>query len=520
MIPALILLSNQTDPIHTDQAFNSTEIKQILAYWQDPDRHVQTDLHPDAPNQPLQSAKGAKWLYEYYKKREPGVRLSPKGNPAPKTQRHSQWDQWIAKIYQEDRERAQSVSQSLNDIEKGFFGPPIPELPRQTSTPADLKALAGDPPSFFDVEKPQSHLIRFTDTTVSLSDGPSIRDGYPFLRNTLGVANVGTPVSDANLNALTYAAGLDGTIGKVMQAVSNLEGGFDSVNTYDTGLISVGFIQFACLENGSGALGRLLQSYKTRQPATFQTDFRQFGIDVTAFGHLVAIHPETGEELVGARAAETIAADKRLTAVFQRAGKNSRPYQIEQLRMAQRLFDPRFQKFTATINGQSFNIFVNDVIRSEAGLATIMDRLINTGSIGDLANAVTALATETGAKTISDVARYEDVLIGNLSYRRDFTKVATLNRPASSLSYSSVRPKSSISGSLNPGLEPMPVFPGFNVEISAQPGAPEFNKNGLKSKPSSNTKSPTVQKAEPNETKAVTEKPDDKVGMPITAVGG
>ncbi len=492
----------------------------VVENWAKSGRYQVSDTHPEAPFQVLQSAEGATWLYNYYKSREPGVRLTPKGNPSPKTAQHSQWDQWLSRIYQEDRDRLELVADSLNEIEKGFFGPPVPEQPRSNSTPAELKSLAGAPPSFFSVVRQKTHLVRFNETNVSLTDGPGVREGYPFLRNTSGISNAGTPVSDANLNTLVLAAGLDSTIGKVMQAVSNLEGGFDSVNTYDTGFVSVGFIQFACLSNGSGSLGRLLQSYKSRQPSNFYTDFHQFGIDVTVYGHLVAIDPDSGAELVGSDAAQKIIEDKRLTAIFQRAGKVSKPFQIEQLRMAQRLFDPRFQKFSATINGQTMNLFVNDVIRSEAGLATVMDRLINTGSIGNIGQVVSTLAAQYNIKTTSEIASLEDLLINELSYRRDFTQIASLKKPSSSLSFTSVRPKSSISGSLSGGLEPMPVFPGFNVEISAQPGAPEFSKNGLNSKPSNNAKSKPTASAETKDKGTVAEKPDEKVGMPITAVGG
>ena len=62
----------------------------------------------------------------------------------------------------------------------------------------------------------------------------------------------------------------------ILAAVSSLEGGFDSIQTYDRAKFSWGFIQFA----GIGGLVAMLQQLKTDAPGQFETYFARYGIDV------------------------------------------------------------------------------------------------------------------------------------------------------------------------------------------------------------------------------------------------
>ena len=109
-----------------------------------------------------------------------------------------------------------------------------------------------------------------------------------------------------------------------MRAVSILEGGFDSVNTYDTGYVSVGFIQFASLKEGGGSLGAVLKNFKAADPLAFASDFHRFGVDVDETGHLVVVDPTSGAVATGAEANARIIEDKRLIAVFGRAGARAK----------------------------------------------------------------------------------------------------------------------------------------------------------------------------------------------------
>lgn len=154
-------------------------------------------------------------------------------------------------------------------------------------------------------------------------------------------------------------------------------GGFESVNTYDTGFDSIGFIQFITGEDGHGSLLEVLAREKAEQQKAYDADFRRFGVDVDAAGTLVAIDPASGAELSGAAAVLRVIEDKRLTAVFQRAGRRSQAFRVAQIEVAKSHYWPADDPLVVTVNGQTVTGRVSDVIRSEAGMATLFDPIIS-----------------------------------------------------------------------------------------------------------------------------------------------
>jgi hypothetical protein len=214
-----------------------------------------------------------------------------------------------------------------------------------------------------------------------------------------------------------------------MMAVSSLEGGFDSINTYDTGYVSVGFIQFACLAEGGGSLGGLMAQYKQEKPDKFEADFQRFGIDITPDGKLDVIDPDTAAEYHGPDAARKIIQDKRLIAVFERAAHVSDDFIAEQIRVAKSMFYPADDRVTLILGGSPMTVKVSDVFKSEAGLATIMDRKVNTGSIGRLGVILSAAADQTHATSVADLTKFEASLIEAMKYRTDFLKNTALTQP-------------------------------------------------------------------------------------------
>src|SRR5207244_4361894 len=114
---------------------------------------------------------------------------------------------------------------------------------------------------------------------ITYTDHHDVPSRYAYYRFSQGVQYLGTPVNsipESELSAAFSAAGVPPFESKVMRAVSPLEGGFESINTYDTGFLSVGFIQFATLSGGTGSLGPVLQREKESDPAAFEKDFRRF----------------------------------------------------------------------------------------------------------------------------------------------------------------------------------------------------------------------------------------------------
>lgn len=166
----------------------------------------------------------------------------------------------------------------------------------------------------------------------------------PYLVHASGIRDGGTSIRRLEEIHLLFAcAGVTDDVAKnVLIKVSAREGGFDAVNTWDTGYVSVGFIQFTFGENGAGSLRHVLQRMKddeallSEQPAhvnEFTQYFVDHGIDVRD-GHLYVRNPATGETKCDAEAVQVIIDDKRMTALFQDAGQKSRAFKLAQIREA------------------------------------------------------------------------------------------------------------------------------------------------------------------------------------------
>ena len=231
------------------------------------------------------------------------------------------------------------------------------------------------------------------------------------------------------MESIFQAAGVTDSQQRVMKAVSVLEGGFDSVNTYDTGYVSVGLLQFACLSKGSGSLGTVLLREKESDPQAFNQDFRQYGLDVTPTGSLVALDIDSGTVLEGPAAARKIISDKRLIAVFQHSGHKSRAFQVAQVSTAINQYYPGNDAIAVNVNGQVISGRVGDFVRSEAGMATLMDRKVNTGNLGPLASVLSQVGSQCGCRDASDFASHEREIVSAMKYRKDYTQDPSLSQP-------------------------------------------------------------------------------------------
>ncbi|MFX8844715.1 hypothetical protein ABTM93_19935, partial [Acinetobacter baumannii] len=83
---------------------------------------------------------------------------------------------------------------------------------------------------------------------------------------------------------------------------------------------------------------------------------------VSDSGELVALDLSSGNELSGQEAALKIVDDKRLVAVFQRAGSQSPSFKSAQLRTAKKLYYPGDDFITANFNGEPTKVRVGDFI--------------------------------------------------------------------------------------------------------------------------------------------------------------
>ncbi len=171
-----------------------------------------------------------------------------------------------------------------------------------------------------------------------------------YLLHPDGVRYGGRRAKDqADVFSLFREAGVTSPVARnVLLKVSGREGGFEAVNTWDTGYVSVGFIQFTTGPTSEGrSLVRVLERMqeseerKTKMNPARRNEFDYYfvkrGVCVED-GKLVVRDPATAKFLKGADAVNAIIEDKRLIAVFQNAGEHSRAFRVAQIQEAYRSY--------------------------------------------------------------------------------------------------------------------------------------------------------------------------------------
>lgn len=424
-------------PAQALQYFSPDGRDQVMAFWAGPGRYVAGPL-PDASEngswRARQTAEGSTWIWQYNRAIRPG-KINPSADPEAQNDQQAAWDAWIDRKVALDYWLAEQDAAQKNAAELGrpVAGPSAARPADPGPMPADLRQIAGEAPAFARAVQPLVHTISFSDgLRLNYQDNVSMRRKFAYFRFHEGVQSMGTRMRDIPANEienLLRAAGISESESRVMKAVSLLEGGFDSVNTYDTGFVSVGFIQFAALSAGSGSLGEVMRRMKIDSPAAFEAHFQDFGLDVAPNGQLVALDPSSGAEFVGPQANSKIISDKRLAAVFQRAGQVSREFRVSQLKVAKEMYYPADDRITVSVGGRSLSARVRDIFRTEAGMATLMDRKVNTGRLAGLNEAVQAVMQRNGLDSIQKAAAFEYDLIRRMQYRKDYLKDIVLLKP-------------------------------------------------------------------------------------------
>lgn len=244
--------------------------------------------------------------------------------------------------------------------------------------------------------------------------------------NLGGISYEGS-VQPENLPVEEYEKiGLNRTQAKCLRIVSQHEGRFDAINSYDKATFSYGFIQFA---GNGGGLAPMLAMLKYRYPNTFNQRFQRYGIDVEyginnkgaiSKGNITVVNNQ-GTLLRGSEAEIHIARSLTLTAVFIRAAHDinvqraqiesaKRNYVTHALNLTAdfalrtiKVLDSSKQKIERTLVGEKADAFsqglefvtlksngriresvldftdtpLTDIIRTEKGIAALMDIVIN-----------------------------------------------------------------------------------------------------------------------------------------------
>jgi hypothetical protein len=431
----------QTD-IKPAPLFTDAERADISAFWKAPGRLSITavpDVDVNGPWVSRLTTDGSVWLLAYTRAVAGQAKIPPGQVPKGQTPEQEVWENWVKAKIAADQWNAKQAARSANTAVLGH--PPInaPDLgtapPDPGVIPPGLLAAAGNPPPFANVVAPMLATVTWPDgETYEYKDNIITRDRYGYYRFAEGTAAYGRPVSemsDEELDPL-FAKGMTPSEAKAAKEVSKFEGGFEAINTYDTGYVSIGFIQFITAKDGDGSLGEVMLAQKAQSVSAFALDFHRYGIDVTPDGIIAVVDPDTGAELTGNDAVMTLIRNRRLISVFQRAGRHSIAFRTAQVDVAKAHYWPAQNPLTVTVKGKTITGKVNDVVKSEAGLATLFDRKVNRGTVAPLADVVAQVMTEHNLKTLADASAYEYDIIAALKYREDFLNSPNLSQPAPS----------------------------------------------------------------------------------------
>jgi hypothetical protein len=88
------------------------------------------------------------------------------------------------------------------------------------------------------------------------------------------------------------------------------------------------------------------------------------------------------------------------------------------------------EKVTIKVGEKTLEGVVSDVIKSEAGIATLFDRKVNTGKIAPFADVLTEVAAQFNPESLADLAKYEKVIVQKMKYRRDYLLDPNLSQPS------------------------------------------------------------------------------------------
>ena len=455
----------------SDPVFSSDERASILSWWQAENRYKVELAEVDGQKGPFAARltpDASTWLLAYTKAVSGSVKVAPTQTAKASNSGDTKgWEDWLSARVKHDWQTARAEAQRRNtslltapsdalsaDISSSrdttpalpsrgsrksrrSQEPTISIPPHPGPAPQSLIDALGAPPVIASVVAPNRHIVSFdTDNhIIEMLDNVRLPERYAYYRFPKGVNSVGAPATSTaseteQAKELFAEAGLSDTARKAFTAISKLEGTFDASQTYDTGYVSIGFIQFTTGPDGDGSLIRALIDEKSASPDAFAEDFHRYGIDVTADGKISVVDPKSGAELIGTDAVKCMVDDPRLVGVFVHAGRYSIKWKAAQVRAAYKVYWPMDGEITLQLAGSPTTCKVSDIVQSEAGITTLLDRKINRGNIREFPDVVNRIAKAHGCETLSDIQKYEKEIVAAMRYRVDFLKSSDLGQPA------------------------------------------------------------------------------------------
>lgn len=169
---------------------------------------------------------------------------------------------------------------------------------------------------------------------------------------------------------------------RILSIISQHEGTFSNVNTWDRAIVTWGFIQWTFGEDGDGSLVPLLAEIKRREPQLFENRMQRYGLDITASAAQVT--KADGTVLTGAQAASAMQTDAKLIAVLSRLGVEQAVQQIQiEHAISTKITNLRARR----VSGHP--VTIGNVISSSYGVGVMTDRHVGAG-IGTVTRSVKA----------------------------------------------------------------------------------------------------------------------------------
>jgi len=96
------------------------------------------------------------------------------------------------------------------------------------------------------------------------------------------------------------------------------------------------------------------------------------------------------------------------------------------------MFMPDRDPITLQVGSRTVTGVVGDFVKSEAGMAVLMDRKVNTGKLDPLVTNLADLANELNIQSLAELAPYEHDIISAVKYRKDYLLETGLTQPTKS----------------------------------------------------------------------------------------
>ncbi len=213
-----------------------------------------------------------------------------------------------------------------------------------------------------------------------------------------GKAKLATAGGPTVADLLAKDTTLSASTKKILAIISEFEGQFSSLNTWDIADVTWGMVQWTTGAGGKGDLIEALKIVKADEPDAFRTRLQQYGIDVDNDG-IVLTRPD-GTVLHGLAAAKAVQASAQLSAVLSASGADPK-IQVAQMKASYELEvrKPLASSVKVACTDGTKSVKVEDIVTSEAGVGALTNQTVHGGyPKGTVVSTFSAAAKAAGAK--------------------------------------------------------------------------------------------------------------------------